>query len=182
MGPLKGKRVDPFPYEWMGPPGALVIMLALPVVVYGLHFACNAAHCLSLDPLSPDFLRLDAPFTAGLRPFLASLFSVRATVVYLLWLALHFVLYLVVPASVVQGSPLDEEGHRLSYPLNGLSSSLISVAVVVALVWMGLLPVSCWQPHRRGERGPHLSAGRVADLRLLPCVLRQPWHPRSAFL
>ena len=117
------KRAEP-QYEWMGPPGALFIMLSLPLTIYFLYFACTPSSCLSLSPSSPDFLRLTNPLTAygGWRGLLSSLFSVRATVVYVGWLLLHFVLYLVVPGKVVQGAPFDEHGRRLDYPLNGLQA------------------------------------------------------------
>lgn len=43
-------------YEFMGPPGAAVIMLTLPLVVYGLYFGCNRTACPALNPSSADFL------------------------------------------------------------------------------------------------------------------------------
>ena len=158
----------PFPYEWMGPPGAALIMLALPVVVYLLHFQCTPTSCLSLDPKSPDFLRVENPFSQGLYPLLSSLFSVRATCVYLGWLMLHVFLYLALPAKVVQGGPLDKEGNRLSYPLNGLSSAIVSSLVVLALVWMGVIPVSQQNHSAPSVAPPHL---RVATDELpMGCV------------
>ena len=131
-----------FHYEWMGPPGAAAIMLLLPLVVYALHFACTSDVCLSLQPGSPDFLRLDHPLHLGLLPLLSSLFSLRASLLYLGWLALHFGLYLCVPGPVVRGGPLDERGNSLAYPLNGLACAAISCAVALALVLTGAIPVS----------------------------------------
>ena len=34
-------------YEFLGPPGALFIMLAVPLLVYALYFLCSPRHCLS---------------------------------------------------------------------------------------------------------------------------------------
>ena len=131
-----------FHYEWMGPPGAAVILLTLPVVVYFLYFACTSAVCLSLQPSSPDFLRVDDPLRDGLLPLLRSLVSVRAVLLYMGWLLLHFALYLVVPGSVVRGCPLDAQGHCLLYPLNGLACAAVSSAVALLLVLTGIIPVS----------------------------------------
>ena len=42
-----GSTVSRPHYEWMGPPGALFIMLSLPLVIYALYFLCERQHCLS---------------------------------------------------------------------------------------------------------------------------------------
>ena len=34
-------------YEWMGPPGALLIMLLVPAVMYALYFLCSPHYCLT---------------------------------------------------------------------------------------------------------------------------------------
>ena len=146
----------PFPYEWLGPPGAAVLMASLPLTVYFLYYQCTATSCLSLDPKSPDFLHVQNPFSEGLYPLLSSLFSIRATCIYLGWLGLHFLLYLTLPATVVQGVPLDKEGHRLSYPLNGLASAVVSILVVIALVWLGVIPVSHMHHFPYHPTSPHL--------------------------
>lgn len=55
-----------------------------------------------------------------LSPLVSSrVWSLRAFVVYVGWLLLHFVLYLTVPASEVAGVTLDKQGNRLTYPTNG---------------------------------------------------------------
>jgi hypothetical protein len=50
-----GVSKDPH-YEWMGPPGALMIMVSLPIIVYALYFACNETGCITLTRGGSDFL------------------------------------------------------------------------------------------------------------------------------
>ena len=40
-----------------GPPGAALLMTALPLVIFGLYFGCNADHCVNLNPLNEEFLQ-----------------------------------------------------------------------------------------------------------------------------
>lgn len=55
--------------------------------------------------------------------FYQYLYSPEAIVLYLGWFALHVVLYFVLPGRVVEGTPVDEKGNKLKYPLNGQRES-----------------------------------------------------------
>ncbi len=48
-----GKHVK---YEFFGPPGAITLLIFLPLVLFGLYFACNETQCISLNPFSSVFL------------------------------------------------------------------------------------------------------------------------------
>jgi hypothetical protein len=43
-------------YEFFGPIGATVLIVALPVLQYVFYFGCNAQHCISLNPWSSEFV------------------------------------------------------------------------------------------------------------------------------
>jgi hypothetical protein len=73
---------------------------------------------------------------------LSDLFSVRASIIYVSWLLLHYVLYLILPARIVQGTVINAKGDRLDYPLNGLSSMFVSMAILLFLVLIGVLPAT----------------------------------------
>jgi hypothetical protein len=123
------------------PPGAIALMVFLPCVVFGLYFACNADQCVSLNPLSPVFLKGSFPFAGhSVRSFADKyLLSSEAALLYVGWFALQVVLYFVLPGRVVEGVPIDSRGTRLRYPLNGLASLVVSVGIMVLLAYKGVI-------------------------------------------
>jgi hypothetical protein len=92
----------------MGPPGAALNSVALPLLVLGLPVVCSHARC---SPWPLDDVTL---------PALQDLFRVDAFVVTLGWFLLHAVLYFAVPGPVVEGTPIAKlGGARLKYNCNG---------------------------------------------------------------
>ena len=106
-------------YEFMGPPGALAIILGLPAVCYGLVFFCNEDACLRLDSLPSSF-----PDPPANMP----LFSVEACLVFLGWMAFCVAAHVALPGVVKQGTPLPD-GSRLTYKLNGLAVLALTLAI-----------------------------------------------------
>lgn len=115
-------------YEFQGPPGAIVLLVSLPLVIAGLYFGCNGDRCVSLNPLSDEFLgglTLDTLLTTPLtfvdaqRFFFTYLWSVDTWLIYLCWFFGHVLLYFILPGRVVEGVTLDAAGTKLKYPLNG---------------------------------------------------------------
>ena len=119
-------------YEFMGPPGALGIVIGLPLVCYGLVFFCNEDSCLSLDALPTKF-----PDPPSNMP----LFSVDACFVFLGWFAYCVALHLVLPGTVKQGTPLPD-GTRLTYKLNGMSVLLVTLCLTAVGVYTETLDLS----------------------------------------
>lgn len=37
-------------FEFAGPPGAVAMLVCLPLLVFALYFGCNADQCVSLNP------------------------------------------------------------------------------------------------------------------------------------
>lgn len=113
-----------------GPIGALALTFIMPAVSFYL-WSCVSQHDGSLWlPTSIDEVRAMFPAPTW-----------RATAIFTGWLGLQVVLQLVCPGKVVQGAQLPS-GERLSYKLNGLSSFVVSIAIVVALLATGTVRAS----------------------------------------
>lgn len=108
-------------YEFMGPPGAALMLVALPSLIFTLYFACNATQCVSINPFGDAFLQGRSPFAGhSVLSFTQTyLYSPQAIIVYLAWFALQVVLYFILPGKIVDGVALDAKDTRLKYPING---------------------------------------------------------------
>lgn len=106
----------------MGPMlGPIGIMTALPMVCYGLIYACNSRGCLEISSLSlPGF------------PAHSQLISIEALLAILGWVAFQTILHVALPGQHVQGALLPSR-ERLTYKLNGgflcCDSTLLSQVV-----------------------------------------------------
>lgn len=95
-------------FEFFGPHVPGVLLVALPLVLYGLIYACNETGCLSLTPV------LSVPgFPDG-----SSVFSPMALFVYLAWFFGLASFHLLMPGAIAEGT-LQPNGQRLKYKLNG---------------------------------------------------------------
>jgi hypothetical protein len=114
MGPAKAGR-QPQPqrqhaqqYEFFGPHGPALLLLALPAVVLLLPYACNERGCAEFAP------KLSLPGFAPGQP----LYTHAAMGVVAGWFALVLLLHLILPGQWAQGVALPD-GSRLTYKLNG---------------------------------------------------------------
>lgn len=110
-----------FHYEFGGPIGAFFTMVSLPVVVYGLYFACNGDYCVNFT----NYENFPIPQS------LCSLWNTNAFLVTCAWIGLHVVLERFLPGDVAEGVPLKHDGSRLKYPLNGHLAFWISMAIMI---------------------------------------------------
>lgn len=94
-------------WEFFGPYGPALLVLALPAVVLGLSYACNSEGCLRLPALA-------LPGWPQQQP----LYSHEAMAVVVGWFFLVLALHLLLPADTAQGVVL-RDGRRLTYRLNG---------------------------------------------------------------
>ncbi|KAI3438180.1 hypothetical protein D9Q98_000617 [Chlorella vulgaris] len=119
-GRLKGHLSGP-EFEFFGPYlGPLAIMLGLPLVCYGLVYACNSSGCMHLAP----------KFSIPGFPPAHRLFTWQALGVYVAWFVAQALLHLLLPGQRRQGVALPD-GSRLTYKLNGLRNMVVSVAAVL---------------------------------------------------
>ncbi|XP_013362503.1 PREDICTED: lamin-B receptor [Chinchilla lanigera] len=108
--------------EFGGIPGALLIMLGLPVVVFLLLSLCRQD--------DPSLLSFPPPL-----PALRDLWEPRASGLYFLWFSVQVLFSLLPIGKVVEGLPL-VDGRRLKYRLNGFYAFVLTCAVLgMALLW-----------------------------------------------
>ena len=122
-------------YEFGGPPGAVGIMVGLPLVILVLFFGCGKDYCAN-DLASAA--QLPQRIYAGV--FLGAagpLWSWEACAVVFGWTGAHFLAYLLLPGPVVPGVVL-RDGTRLKYHMNAHLAFWLSVmsAHVLQLDWL----------------------------------------------
>lgn len=110
-----------------GPIGAAALTIIMPVVTYYLWAAANQHGGSLWLPRSLDDVAAMIPAPTW-----------RASAIFFGWLGLQVVLGLVCPGKIVTGAVLPS-GERLSYKLNGLSSFLVSIAILVGLLATGTI-------------------------------------------
>jgi hypothetical protein len=114
--------------EFGGTPGAIGVILGLPLVIYMLYFLCNKDVCMG-SPFSFSW----NGFFAMASGALDHLTSPEAWQMYLGWMLFQTVLAIVLPCEMAPGAPIagakDKDGSdlRLKYPLSGHLQFWISV-------------------------------------------------------
>ncbi|XP_048213549.1 delta(14)-sterol reductase LBR [Perognathus longimembris pacificus] len=125
---LRTFKVTPSPQkkdlEFGGVPGALLIMLGLPVLLFLLLSMC--------EQKDPSLLNFPPPLPAW-----GDLWEARVCGVYLLWFLVQALFYLLPVGKVVEGTPL-VDGRRLKYRLNGFHAFVLTSVVIGAAVFWGL--------------------------------------------
>ncbi|KAJ2665870.1 erg24, C-14 sterol reductase [Coemansia sp. RSA 1199] len=112
--------------EFFGAPGALAVMTGTVSVVFVWYFSCNP-HVGCRLPTTHEQWSHILRGAFNYHDYLSS----TALAAYTMWWTWLAFLYFVLPASVIQGVEL-RDGSRLKYPINGLSSFVVTL--VVALV------------------------------------------------
>lgn len=121
MSTKRVAKTDDFEYEFFGPYiGPICIVIGLPLVCYGLVYACNAQGCMQLAPhfTLPGFA-VDQKF-----------FSWEAMGVVVGWFAFQIALHVLLPGQRHQGVLLPN-GTTLSYKLNGLNNFILSLTLAL---------------------------------------------------
>ncbi|KAG0293594.1 erg24, C-14 sterol reductase [Dissophora globulifera] len=154
------ERTPPNPkpeYEFLGPPGAVAMLIALPLITFGLYyncregFGCPPAFWDSKDGFWPSIGANPMVYPVDLWDFFLSTWDVAAFQVYTAFLLFLFVCYFVVPGDVVDGavvggvggSPLtrDRSNYTLKYKINAFRTlMLIAVITIATLVTKGVKP------------------------------------------
>jgi hypothetical protein len=95
-------------FEFFGPHGPALLLLALPLTVLGLAYGCNERGCMQLLPTF---------WVPGFAPD-QPIYTHEAMAAVTGWFALVLLLHLLLPGKHVKGVPLPD-GSRLTYKLNG---------------------------------------------------------------
>ncbi|KAG8462274.1 hypothetical protein KFE25_012094 [Diacronema lutheri] len=107
-------------FEFGGPPGALAVVVCLPLLVFALAIGCDSTYCIGPDSPAGLLARLST---------LRSSFKLEAMCVLLAWMGLQVVLAIVLPGPWVDGVKL-RTGATLKYKLNGHLSFWLSMLLM----------------------------------------------------
>ena len=105
-------------YEFLGPPGALGISIAVIYFSYFFGLGCDQSGCPSL-PLGPFFANGFKRYTS--LEGLLSLWDSQAAVVYAAWYGWCVLCWVVIPGQWVEGAVM-RNGEKLKYKINGQST------------------------------------------------------------
>lgn len=130
-------------YEFLGPPGALFITLAVPITTYALYFGCSEQSGGCPPNLKLDHL-IDRVSIALKDPeWWKALWDTQATLIYLAWYAFCVLAWAILPADQVEGVTM-RNGGKKKYKINGwwhfcsLHVVLSATAFPTFLLTMGL--------------------------------------------
>ena len=108
-------------FEFLGPIGAFLMTLSLPVMVVGLYCICNESSCALSFPIK--------------LPTFSNFFHPVAALIFIGWMGFQAILYLIPIGKIVKGTQLRNK-TRLSYRINGVYAFVIS-HIVFAVAYCG---------------------------------------------
>ncbi|KAJ1668135.1 erg24, C-14 sterol reductase [Coemansia sp. RSA 1813] len=121
--------------EFFGVPGSVFVMVITLAVVNIWYFSCNEETGCHLPTTRSQWTHI-IDSIADHKAYL----SADAITYYVLWWAWLAMLYFVIPCSSIQGTVM-RNGQRLLYPMNGLSSMLVTtVTALLAYAKYGPAP------------------------------------------
>ncbi|KAM6504397.1 ERG4/ERG24 ergosterol biosynthesis protein [Amanita muscaria] len=140
-------------YEFLGPPGAFLISVGVPLMTYILFFGCSEQ--LGGCPPSLDSAPARILASIGDAKWWKNLWDTDAMLIYLGWYAFCVLSWLVLPGEVVEGTKL-RTGERKKYKCNAFSTFLLALGIVTGLIvrsgpasftfiyekWVGLVTAS----------------------------------------
>ncbi|KAK2463498.1 hypothetical protein APHAL10511_004584 [Amanita phalloides] len=119
-------------YEFLGPPGALLISLGVPAMTYMLYFGCSEQAGGCPPPLS--LISDQIISSVGDPQWWRSLWDTEAALGYLAWYGFCILAWLVVPGDVVEGTVL-RTGERKKYICNAFSTFLLTLGLVTGIIF-----------------------------------------------
>lgn len=122
----------PHGYEFFGPPGALVISTALPLLCYAFAFFCNdISGCPAPSLLHPSTFSLDKLKQEVGWTGLSGLINAKAVFGTLGYYVLSLALGAFLPSEDVEGTEL-RTGGKLKYRMNAFNSSVFTMVILAA--------------------------------------------------
>jgi len=114
-------------YEFLGPPGAFLISIGVPITAYSLYFGCSEATGCPPNSGAPILHALSS------LDWWKGLWDTQATIAYFAWYAFCVLSWAVLPGDVVTGTQLRNGGRKL-YKING--TTLLHCRIFVLPVWI----------------------------------------------
>ncbi|KAF8206332.1 ergosterol biosynthesis ERG4/ERG24 family-domain-containing protein [Mycena galopus ATCC 62051] len=107
-------------YEFLGPPGTLLISIGVPVTTYALYFGCSEQSGGCPPTLVPDRISLAL--------------SDPHALMYLAWYAFCLVAWAILPGDRVAGTTL-RTGEKKLYKINAFSTFLLALGLTTGLIY-----------------------------------------------
>lgn len=124
-------------YEFMGPPGAVAIIIGLPCLMLCLTTFCDEK--IGCMRILAEYPYIDIPIPAGagsimhaIRASFAS-FHPLALGVYFLWICYQVLLHLVLPGRWVMGTKLPDGSSALKYKLTARLNFVVTMTLIFFL-------------------------------------------------
>jgi len=119
----------------MGPPGAFLITIGVPMMTYLLYFGCSesAGACPPSYVLSPSLLAAHVQEAVTDAKFWGSLWDTEAALIYLAWYAFCVVAWAILPGDWVEGSTM-RNGLKKKYKINAFSTFLLALGITVGYI------------------------------------------------
>lgn len=108
-------------YEFLGPPGALFVTLAVPITTYALYFGCSEAAGGCPPPLLPATLDR-AKLALSSPDWWKGLWDTQASLIYLGWYAFCVAAWAILPGDNVEGAAM-RTGEKKKYKINGMQTT-----------------------------------------------------------
>lgn len=118
-------------HEFGGPAGNIVIMAALPAVIYYLYFCVRFNHGDLIPAGAVDYTPFQ-DFAESIAP------TWQAALIYGSWFVFQALLQAFLPGKAVRGVRL-ADGTRLSYRMNGPASFIVTLALIGILAGTGIV-------------------------------------------
>jgi len=103
-------------YEFLGPPGAFLITIGVPIITYVLHFGCSEVGGGCPPPLDTALERV--VHSVSDLNWWKGLWDTEASLIYLAWYAFCVVAWAILPGDQVEGTTL-RNGKKQLYKING---------------------------------------------------------------
>ncbi|KAF8440029.1 ERG4/ERG24 ergosterol biosynthesis protein [Boletus edulis BED1] len=122
-------------YEFMGPPGALLVTVGVPLMTYLLYFGCSesAGACPPSYVYSPSLLAayVEESITDG--QWWASLWDTEAALIYVAWYAFCVIAWAILPGDWVEGLTM-RNGQNKKYKINAFSTFLLTLGITTGYI------------------------------------------------
>ncbi|KAH7882772.1 ERG4/ERG24 ergosterol biosynthesis protein [Phlebopus sp. FC_14] len=118
-------------YEFMGPPGALLITIGVPAMTYALYFGCaeTSGGCPPPLNLIPDQVLQSVSDKA----WWITLWDTQAFLIYLAWYAFCVVSWAVLPGDWIEGVTL-RTGEKKKYKINAFPTFLLTMGITTGYI------------------------------------------------
>ncbi|KAJ7364111.1 ERG4/ERG24 ergosterol biosynthesis protein [Mycena albidolilacea] len=117
-------------YEFLGPPGAFLISVGVPITTYALYFGCSEETGGCPPTLVPERISLALSDPAWWK----GLWDTQAALLYLAWYAFCLVAWAVLPGDLVAGTTLRTGGKKL-YKINAFSTFLLALGLTAGTIY-----------------------------------------------